>query len=127
MRRSLIIIVAAILALLTVHTPYAEAAESHAKSSSTATPTRTYPVARTPMREPLMMRMVNCEDYDIQPCYTYDEGAWRMVMSYSPYKAVKLSKCKEEDGGPILPCIWKDNNRVKKGQPVTRNVFVKNG
>ncbi len=79
------------------------------------------------MREPYMLRMVNCEDYDIQPCYTYDEGAYRMVYSYSPYKAVKLTKCTAEDGGKVLPCIWKHNNKVKKGQPVTRNVFTKNG
>lgn len=75
--------------------------------------------------EPAMMRMVDCESYDIQPCYTYDDGAWRMVTSYSPYHSVKLSVCKYEDfGGPQYPCIWKRDNRVSKGEPVTRNVFT---
>lgn len=99
--------------------------ESHAATRSTGTYTVPTKVASQSVREPLMARMVNCEDYDVQPCYTYDEGSYRMVLSYAPYKAVKLSMCKEEDGGPVLPCIWKDNNRVKKGQPITRNVFTK--
>lgn len=73
--------------------------------------------------DPNMSRMVNCEDYDIQPCWTYDEGSYRIVLSYEPYKSVKLSLCAKEDGGPKLPCVWKRNNRVEKGQPVTRNVF----
>lgn len=125
MRKILIMILAIILTgtVLTLTTP----AESHAASLAHATPTVTHTPASKAAREPLMARMVNCEDYDIQPCYTYDDGAWRMVLSYTPYKSVKLNRCKEEDGGPILPCIWKDNNRVKKGQPVTRNVFTKNG
>jgi hypothetical protein len=86
---------------------------------------RTAVAPKVTKAEPVMMRMVDCESYDIQPCYTYDDGAWRMVISYKPYRMVKLSVCKAEDGGPKLPCIWKKNNRVSKGQPVTRNVFMK--
>lgn len=121
MIRTLATIVAAIVALLTIHP-----AESHAQTRTTGTPTITTPAARTPASEPLMARMVNCEDYDIQPCYTYDDGAWRVVLSYKPYRAVRVVVCKAEDGGPILPCIWKRNNRVAKGQPITRNVFSRN-
>ncbi len=78
-------------------------------------------------KDPAMARMVNCEDYDIQPCFTYDEGAWRMVTSYSPYHSIKLVKCTEEDasGKQTLPCIWKNYNKVGKGQPRTKNVFFK--
>ncbi len=122
MIRSVILVLATIAALL-----FGTPSESHAADRTAFTHTAPTMVTKQAVREPYMMRMVNCEDYDIQPCYTWDEGAWRMVVSYSPYKAVKLAKCKAEDGGPVLPCIWKHNNKVKKGQPVTRNVFTKNG
>lgn len=72
--------------------------------------------------------MVNCEDFDIQPCYTYDEGSWRIVLSYNPYKAVKAYDCTAEDGGKKLPCVWKQDNKKPKGHksdPSTRNVFWK--
>jgi hypothetical protein len=78
--------------------------------------------------DPLMARMVNCEDFDIQPCFTWDDGAWRIVLSYSPYKSVKAYDCTAEDGGKKLPCIWRDYNRPAKGKksdPKTRNVFWK--
>lgn len=104
--------------LLLVGNVPAKATESHADSRSVITP-------RASKGEPAMMRMVNCEEYDVQPCYTYDEGAWRMVTSYNPYRAVRLYVCKAEDGGPKLPCIWTKKNRVAKGQPVTRNVFTR--
>lgn len=104
---------------------YLYPAEAHAATPTMAVPTSGTMPYRQAYSEPTMYRLVNCEDYDIQPCYTYDEGQWRMVASYYPYKYVKLYKCTAEDGGKYLPCIWKDNNRVGKGQPKTRNVFVK--
>ncbi len=78
-------------------------------------------------KAPAMARMVNCEDYDIQPCFTYDSGKIYIVTSYSPYRSTKLDKCIEEDasGKQTLPCIWKDYNKVGKGQPRTKNVFFK--
>lgn len=99
--------------------------EAHAATPTMAVPTSgTMPYVQA-HTEPTMYRLVNCEDYDIQPCYTYDGGQWRMVVSYYPYKYVKLYKCTEEDGGKYLPCIWKDVNKVAKNAPKTRNVFVK--
>jgi hypothetical protein len=121
MYRTLLTILAAIVALITIHP-----AESHAQTRTTGPPTMGTPAAYRPASDPLMARMVDCEDYDVQPCYTYDDGAWRVVLSYKPYKAVRVVVCKVEDGGPILPCIWKRNNRVGKSQPITRNVFYRN-
>jgi hypothetical protein len=118
MVRMLATLVAAILALI-----FASPSESHAQERTTGTPAITTPAAQRPASEPLMARMVDCEDYNVQPCWTYDEGAYRVVLSYKPYKAVRVVVCKVEDGGPVLPCIGKRNNRVSKGQPVTRNVF----
>lgn len=74
--------------------------------------------------------MVNCEDFDIQPCYTYDEGSWRVVLSYDPYKSVKVYDCKEDwnSDKQKLPCVWKQDNKKPKGHksdPSTRNVYYK--
>ncbi len=99
-------------------------AVSHYLSTPKPVSLNAYQVAST-TKEPSMARMVNCEDYDIQPCFTYDEGHWRVVTSYSPYASYTLYKCTEEDGGAKLPCIWKDYNKVAKGQPRTKNVFHK--
>lgn len=120
MFRMLVILLSATLALFTV-----QPSESHAQARSTGTPTHSTPVAKKVHHEPLMMRLVNCEDYDIQPCWTYDDGAYRLVTSYHPYYSIKIrTVCKSEDGGPVLPCISKRNNRVAKGAPITRNLFI---
>jgi hypothetical protein len=81
--------------------------------------------AASTTKTPHMARMVNCEDYDIQPCFTYDDGHWRVVTSYMPYASYTLYRCTEEDGGARIPCIWKDYNKVAKSQPRTKNVFTK--
>jgi hypothetical protein len=52
-------------------------------------------------------RMVNCEDVDVQPCITYDDGAlgtgWYRVDSYNPrYVAHKVKVCK---GHRHYPCV----------------------
>lgn len=52
-----------------------------------------------------MSRLVNCEDMDVQPCFTFDEGKWRIVYSYSPYKAKTVSFCGE------APCLSKKANK----------------
>lgn len=44
----------------------------------------------------------NCEDKDVTPCYTYDEGAWKVVKSYTPYKASKVKLCKTFRSVPCL-------------------------
>lgn len=69
-------------------------------------------------------KMVGCEDRDVQPCWTYDEGSYRIVYSYEPYSAKAVKLCKQEDGsGSTLPCIWKDNNAGEKPGMQTRNYF----
>ncbi|HEY0109655.1 MAG TPA: hypothetical protein VGB67_08520 [Fibrella sp.] len=120
MIRFAILSLLAMLALVITHP-----AQSHANAPTTRTLTVSTPTVAKGHTEPLMARMVDCESYDIQPCWTYDEGRYVMVLSYSPYRVVKLSVCKVEDGGPALPCIWRKDNRVPKGEPVTRNVFTK--
>jgi hypothetical protein len=37
---------------------------------------------------------VDCEDVQRTPCVTIDEGTWRLVRDYTPYKATKLKECK---------------------------------
>lgn len=50
--------------------------------------------------------MADCEDANIQPCITYDEGQWRRVDSYRPYTAHRVRTCKAASGAGTLPCVW---------------------
>lgn len=53
--------------------------------------------------------LINCEDTTKTPCITFDDGKWKRVDSYSPYRAKVISKCKTAKGGPKYPCaIAKD-------------------
>jgi hypothetical protein len=52
--------------------------------------------------------MRNCEDIDVQPCYTFDEGKWRIVYSYNPYKSRAVSLCNSKSSN--LPCLTKSTN-----------------
>lgn len=61
-------------------------------------------------------KLANCEEMDVQPCFTYDEGKWRVVLSYSPYKAKAVKICKSVFGGD--KCLAKKDN--KNG---TRNYY----
>lgn len=36
----------------------------------------------------------DCEDTLKTPCVTFDEGEWRKVTSYKPYRAKSLRKCR---------------------------------
>lgn len=47
----------------------------------------------------------NCEDVDTVPCITYDDGKWKRVSSYSPYRAKVVARCKSKNGGPKFPCV----------------------
>lgn len=46
--------------------------------------------------------MVDCESYDIQPCYTQDDGIWKIVTSYSPYKAQNMKICAAKISAPCI-------------------------
>lgn len=81
------------------------------------------PSAKYVPADPNMSRLTDCEDFDIQPCWTLDEGQYRIVYSYDPYRSKRVVLCKAEDGGPKLPCLSKRNNKVLRGEPVTRNYF----
>lgn len=81
-------------------------------------------VAQKRRTDPIQARLVDCEDFDVQPCWTVDDGAYRIVMSYKPYRSFKVSLCKAEDGGKKLPCLWRKNNKRSDGI-VTRNYFYK--
>lgn len=58
--------------------------------------------------------MVDCEDTETitVPCVTFDEGQWRMVKSYSPYKYKKLGKCKAFHRK--APCVY--TKKLKSGK-----------
>lgn len=49
--------------------------------------------------------LANCEDVNIQPCYTYDDGKWRIVYSYSPYKSKAVKLCNSKSSN--VPCLNK--------------------
>ena len=49
--------------------------------------------------------LINCEETERTPCITFDDGKWRKVDSYSPYRAKVVSKCKSAKGGPNYPCV----------------------
>lgn len=50
--------------------------------------------------------LTNCEETENTPCVTYDEGQWRKVTSYNPYRYQRISKCKSAKGGPKYPCAF---------------------
>lgn len=52
--------------------------------------------------------LANCEDIDVQPCYTYDSGKWRIVYSYNPYKSRAVSLCNSKSTN--VPCLTKSTN-----------------
>lgn len=38
-------------------------------------------------------RLTNCEDVDRTPCWTFDDGAYRVVTSYGPYRSHTVRLC----------------------------------
>jgi hypothetical protein len=50
--------------------------------------------------------LMNCEETERTPCVTYDDGIWRKVSSYNPYRYQKINKCKTAHGGPKYPCAY---------------------
>jgi hypothetical protein len=49
--------------------------------------------AATKHRIQIIMKVYNdCENVMTVPCVTLDDGAWRKVTSYKPYRSVKISK-----------------------------------
>jgi hypothetical protein len=63
--------------------------------------------------DPKMVSLPDCEDVDQTPCITYDSGSWRRVTSYEPYTATKVVPCGQEDGGPVLPCVWTKHKNLR--------------
>lgn len=79
--------------------------------------------------DPYMAKALECKEYEnhVTPCVRMVKGGkWEFVLSFYPSKIVKLNNCTAEDGGPKLPCIWQETNeKDKKSDPTTRNVFWK--
>lgn len=46
--------------------------------------------------------LVDCEDQNVQPCITFDDGKWRLVLSYQPYTARVVKKCASP---AVTPCF----------------------
>jgi hypothetical protein len=71
--------------------------------------------------EPLTDYYPDCEDdaagEGLGRCVTTDEGGWRLVVSYHPYRYRNLNVCATEDGSPIglLPCVW-DSEAMGNGR-----------
>lgn len=53
-------------------------------------------------------KLVDCEDMDVQPCFTYDEGKWKVVYSYKPYTAKNVKVCNKAKRNEA--CISKPKN-----------------
>lgn len=49
---------------------------------------------------------VDCEDTDDMKavCVTFDEGEWRLMLSFKPYRYVKLNRC-AVISTKKLPCV----------------------
>ena len=56
--------------------------------------------------------LADCEDTGKAPCYTHDDGAWRVVRSYAPYasRVVKLCGTKKI----VPPCLKKEDKRGER-------------
>lgn len=57
-------------------------------------------------------RLYNCEDRDVVPCYTYDEGEWRVVRSYAPYRYGKVKLCKPKRID--YPCLGSADSKNRR-------------
>lgn len=54
---------------------------------------------------------LECEDGDAPPCIMWDEDSFYLITSWAPWRSIKLSSCKNEDGsGSALPCVWDAKN-----------------
>jgi hypothetical protein len=52
---------------------------------------------------PAMRRIyLDCEDTTKTPCVTFDDGKWRKVTDYSPYKYTKIKRPTKVRGGYVL-------------------------
>lgn len=63
--------------------------------------------SRETQPQPVSARFFDCEDRQRIPCITFDEGEWRVVDSYSPYRFIPLPQCDAEDYPTVTPCVWK--------------------
>lgn len=52
----------------------------------------------------------DCEDIETVPCVTVDEGEWRMVTSYRPYRKLSLGVCKSIVP-KNAPCVFTRKNK----------------
>lgn len=46
--------------------------------------------------------VADCEEVDLQPCVTFDENEWRMVLSYDPYAYRRIDACRPVEHYPCL-------------------------
>ena len=77
--------------------------------------------------DPTMYSIPDCEDLEVgdgRACTQPDDGSptgWMFVTSYHPYNGVPVVRCGQEDGGPVLPCVWTKHRNKQDGF----NYFVK--
>jgi hypothetical protein len=50
-----------------------------------------------------VVRYTDCEDSLKVPCITQDDGAWRKVTGYHPYRSTTVRVC--TNGAPVRPCL----------------------
>jgi hypothetical protein len=59
----------------------------------------------------VLVLRADCEDVETVPCVTVDEGEWRMVTSYRPYRKLSLRVCKSVVP-KNAPCVFTKKNRA---------------
>lgn len=82
------------------------------------------PAAQATTHRPVVhsSAMVNCEDFDVQPCWTTDDDGLRVVLSYQPYTGHVVRMCPVKVTAAATPCLSRGLNRTPKGEPHTRNL-----
>lgn len=85
MTRKIAFLIAALLPLLAALLILgANRADASARPAAPAT--RTHVVQHS-------VRLTNCEDVDRVPCWAFDDGAYRVVTSYGPYRSHTVRLC----------------------------------
>lgn len=103
---------ALLISLSTVVTGWNLAACSHDRIDEGLNSPKPAPSISTPT-DPIQHNYPDCGDGP-PPCVTWDEHAWHLVHGYEPHRTTILVQCRAEDGGPVLPCVWKQQTPDSK-------------
>lgn len=73
--------------------------------------------APIPPAEPYVLTVNDCaQDGAVLPCVTVDDSIPAWVIAWGPQRSDRLTPCPAEDGGPVLPCVWTQQQRRGTGE-----------